>query len=113
MGNHVITVTRFARRHPRATGSAALFAARHWRGVADIAKATRHGKRVVRQGRVLIGSVSEPHLRHEVRAVFDELSAAVERSRRVGAENALTDKEVSKRLNRAGDHVSSIGTPLA
>ena len=113
MGNHVITVTRFARRHPKATGSAALFAARHWRGVADIARATRHGTRVARQGRALIGNISEPGLREEVRAAFDELSAAVERSRQVGVENALTDKEVSKRLNRASDHASSIWTHLA
>ncbi|HWB22433.1 MAG TPA: hypothetical protein VG652_06055 [Gaiellaceae bacterium] len=105
-----MTVTRFARRHPRASKSAALFAARHWRGVRDVAGVSQ---KAMQQSRAVVGGVTEPKLRHEVRSAFAELSAAVDRGRRVGIENALTDKKVTSHLTRAGDHASGVWNGLA
>jgi hypothetical protein len=102
---------RTVRRHPRAVLRALLFASRHRKGVAGIARA---GWTVRRRARGAAQIATNPKARTETQLAAAELARAVRRVRSLGLARALEDKRIASQLQHVSRHASNavaVGRP--
>jgi len=95
---------RTVRRHPRAVLRTLLFASRHRKGVAGIARA---GWTVRRRARGAAQIATNPKARTETQLAAAELARAVRRVRSLGLARALEDKRIASQLQHVSRHASN------